>query len=149
MITLDRIDKNEAEDLASDPELLERIADIECDRAKFRDSDQFLGVFVYSELIGFFLLRQENSSTIEFHINILEHGRKYAHDAAMMFLKQFKAHSPKELIKINAKIPVIYKDVYWFAKKCGMQDEGIDRKSYQKHGKIHDRHILGITREEI
>lgn len=149
MIKLDKITIHQAEELASDPELLDRISDTECERAVFRPSDQFLGVYVYGELVGFFLFRQENTSAIEIHINILESGRKHAFKATKMFLKQFKEFSPKEIIKINAKIPVIFEDVYWFAKKCGMQDEGLDRKSYKKHGKIYDRYILGITREEI
>ena len=36
-----------------------------------------------------------------------------------------------------------------FCLKVGMQEEGINRQSYMKNGKIYDQWHLGITRNEI
>jgi len=51
--------------------------------------------------------------------------------------------------KINATIPQKYKNVYHFTKGFGFKDEGFDRDSHVKDGKVMGRYRLGITRQEI
>jgi len=51
--------------------------------------------------------------------------------------------------KLICKIPTEFVDVYMFAKKHGFTDEGLDRQSIKKKGKILDRYILGMTMKEI
>jgi hypothetical protein len=54
-----------------------------------------------------------------------------------------------EFHKLNATIPQKYKNVYHFTKGFGFKDEGFDRDSHLKDGKLMGRYRLGITKQEI
>jgi len=54
-----------------------------------------------------------------------------------------------ECKKVTAQIPVIYDNVRRFIEQFGFVQEGINRQSYQKAGKILDQWNYGITRPEI
>lgn len=54
-----------------------------------------------------------------------------------------------EFDKINTMIPKTAKHVWHFTKKFGFKDEGFDRKSFLKDGKLVGQYIIGITKEEV
>ena len=51
--------------------------------------------------------------------------------------------------KVVCEIPVIYRNVKLFAMKAGMKEEGLNRFSYLKNGKIIDQWHLGIAKQEF
>lgn len=140
----------DAHALLMDDWLFDRVSDDGVDRSTYQlpQDHVYIGVFDPS-LIGFFWLHHDTSSALNIHINMMEQCKGKGADAAKLFLSEFKKNARDDLNKLICKIPVIYSDVYHFAKKLGFQDEGLDRKSIKKGGKVIDRHILGITREEI
>lgn len=100
--------------------------------------------------IGVYCLHPLNGTTWKIHAHILEPFReKYAVEAGKAMMEWMAMNLPQSVLKINAEIPVIFKDVYKFALKHGFQDEGINRKSFRIHGEIVDQYRLGITREEL
>jgi hypothetical protein len=56
---------------------------------------------------------------------------------------------PDQCIKLVASIPFCYENVYNASKRVGFIDEGVNRKSYRKHGKVWDQWNIGLTRDEI
>ncbi len=54
-----------------------------------------------------------------------------------------------DMEKLIAEIPDLYPNVYNFTKNQGFKDEGVNRLSFSKNGKIHDMYRLGMTRQEI
>ena len=54
-----------------------------------------------------------------------------------------------EYEKITGECPVIYPQVIKFCTDCGMVEEGTNRRSWLKGGKIHDQTRIGITKDEI
>lgn len=106
----------------------------------------WLGIFVKKKLIGCFFLHPENSTTIVIHIQILEKYReKHAFESGVMAQDQFIKSKYNKMI---CQIPEIYQDVYHFTKKFGLVDEGINRASFTKNGRVHNQLRLGITKEE-
>lgn len=102
------------------------------------------------EKVGAFAVHPESVSSLIVHIHILEEYRKeHAFDCAMAGNKWMLENMPKMVNKLSTKVPVCFESVYWFSIKCGWKDEGVDRASYFKDGKYIDRHIVGITREEM
>lgn len=151
MMKLTAINNWQVRDILEDPELFGRIAE---DGVQWRtylppSSDSYLGVYVNEELIGFWWLIQENSTTLDVHCNILKEHRYHGVEAARRFLKLVRDTFPTQIQKLICKIPVNYPEVYHFTKKFGFQDEGLDRQSIRKNGELVDRYMLGLLREEI
>tara|TARA_R110002033_G_scaffold14961_1_gene43107 strand:+ start:1750 stop:2109 length:360 start_codon:yes stop_codon:yes gene_type:complete len=111
--------------------------------------DLFIGVFDNGIIAGFFWITPTNSITVDVHCNILMDYRKNAVEYSKEFVRFMCNNYAGRINKLNCKIPVIFKDVYGFAKKCGFLDEGIDRQSILKNGEILDRYILGATLKEL
>lgn len=111
-----------------------------------RDDQLWLGFFVENRLIGCLFFHTENVSTVVGHIQILEkYRKKHAYEAGRLGIKWFIKSNYRKMI---CQIPTIYQDVYHFTKKFGFLDEGINRASYKKNGRIHNQLRLGITKDE-
>ncbi len=109
----------------------------------------WLGVYLHNILIGMFFIHPKNNTTIQLHIHIFKKFReKYAFEAGKKMLSLFVNDFPEKYQKMIAEIPVIYKDVYYYSKKFGFKDEGLNRASFKKNGIIHDQFRIGITRAE-
>ena len=107
----------------------------------------YLGIFKDDNIIGFWALDSETSSTIGIHCNVLKKYREHSMEVGTYFV-DYIFRTYENIHKLNAKIAVIYPDVYKFTKKFGFKDEGLDRLSFAKNESLHDRHILGLTRED-
>lgn len=145
------INQDKVMEFLSDPELFERIAE---DGILYSDyyppkEHIYLGIIEDENMIGFWWLHPENSTTMGIHCNIKKEYRQHGVEAGWLFLGHVYNDFPASVQKLNCKIPVTYPDVYNFTKKFGFTDEGIDRKSIVKGGELVDQYILGITREEI
>ncbi|MGB0945011.1 MAG: hypothetical protein ACPGUE_21595 [Marinomonas sp.] len=58
-------------------------------------------------------------------------------------------YSNKKINKVIAFIGINHKTTYILALKIGFNDEGLIKQSYLKDGKLHDQHVVGLTRKEI
>jgi len=133
-----------------DAELLDRISDdyTNADNIRLHRDHLYVGVFG-DELIGFIRLHPENKTTMTIHINIPERHRDKAKQMPKLFFSEMKKNAAPEIQKFICKIPVIYQDVYNFAKFAGFEDEGLDKKSIMKGGQLIDRYIMGLQRKDI
>ena len=99
--------------------------------------------------IGIVHSHLENGSTAWFHVYILRsHKEKYIH-LVNLFLKWFDQFFPVEIQKLNAYIPTYARKTYEIAMSAGLKDEGLNRMSYLKNGKLWDRHLVGYIRGEL
>ena len=133
-----------------DDELFDRITDDYTTRNNFKPHEDhlYIGVFTF-ELIGFIRMYPENRTTMTIHINIPEKHRNKARPIPKLFFSEIKKRADQDIQKFICKIPVIYPEVYNFAKFAGFEDEGLDKKSIMKGGKLIDRYIMGLQRENI
>lgn len=110
--------------------------------------NEFWVALTDDKLIGFYRIHALNTITYQIHAFILpEFRKKYAKQSGELIL-----HWCLDMLEFNklvAEIPFKYENVYRFTKSMGFKDEGINRQSFLKDGKIWDAHRLGITREEI
>jgi RimJ/RimL family protein N-acetyltransferase len=51
--------------------------------------------------------------------------------------------------KVITHVPAPNRRAYSFALRVGLQDEGLNRASFQKNGMLFDQYVLGITEGEI
>jgi RimJ/RimL family protein N-acetyltransferase len=145
-----QISKEQVKEILKDEELFNRISDDSMTYERFTPSnDIYLGTFKDDKLVGFFWLISDNAITLELHIQILKDYRHLSTEFSNEFFGYFIDRFNGRINKLTCKIPVTFKDVYGFAKKHGFSDEGLDRESVIKDGKIVDRHILGMTMKEI
>lgn len=146
-----RIDASQVKLLLADEELFNRISDDSMTYDKFTPpyNGIYLGLFSGGDLAGFVWLIPDNAITFDFHINILADYRHESGAFSVEIYKYIVECYSGHINKLVCKIPTTFKDVYFFAKKHGFSDEGLDRQSVLKGGKILDRNILGITMQEI
>ena len=143
-----QINKEIVKHILSDEELFNRFTEDGIEYGSYIVPDGlYLGIFKDDSIIGFWALDSETGSTIGIHCNVLEKYRKHSMEVGTYFV-DYAFRTYERVQKLNAKIAVIYPDVYTFTKKFGFKDEGIDRQSFIKDGELLDRHILGLTREE-
>lgn len=154
MISLRRAeDVQEVDYILKDAEIYARIAEdgISAEEyvTPFDESQRYMMIMLDDMIIGVWSLYPVNSSTLNIHANILKDYREHGKDAGLLILEWFVNICPKQYQKLNAEIPVIYKDVYYFTKSFGFKDEGINRLSIKKNGIIVDQYRLGISKDEV
>lgn len=112
------------------------------------DGIYWLSIVDDNEIIGAYLLHMVNAITYEIHTCLLPsaYGKK-ARDAAKDVLNWMVENTNCE--KIITHVPEFNRLALRYAKKAGLMEEGIIRKSFKKNGKVYDQVLLGITREEI
>ena len=133
-----------------DPELFGRIAEDGAEENIPFDGHQcYMMIMVDGKAVGVWILYPVNRSTLNLHCNILCQFRHYGKEAGKLILEWFIDEGPEQYQKLNAEIPVIYPEVYHFTKGFGFVDEGVNRQSIMKNGKLEDQIRLGITRDEI
>ena len=100
------------------------------------------------QVMGLYSLIPNNCVTLEIHPYILPLYRgKKAYQSGREVLAWIGLTTSYS--KVVCQIPVIYKNVKLFAMRCGFKQEGINRLSYLKNGKIVDQWRLGVVLNEI
>lgn len=100
------------------------------------------------EIAGCYRLHQVSSRTYEIHAFMIpEYRAKYSQISSRVILEW--CLSELDFSKLIANIPQKYKNVYHFTKNTGFKDEGFNRSSFMKDGKLIGQYRLGITRDEI
>lgn len=134
-----------------DPEMWERCADDYTDESVI-DKAQcvWLICYYYDVPMGLASVRGESTSVVNVHIYIPKSNRgRHTKSIGIEVLRWIKGVAKPHIHKVNTKIPVIHKDVIRFAHSLGFKDEGIDRLSMMKNGKLIDRLNLGMALGDI
>lgn len=139
--------------MVDDDEMFDRASD---DYTNKMDAIQGLSRLIWLECerdgkrVGLSAVSTASSSVLNIHIHMPKKNRGMGTlKVGRAFLDWVVNNSASQYVKINTKVPVIYKDVIRFAHKLGFKDEGIDRLSIMKNGKLVDRLNLGITFNEV
>jgi len=142
----------EIESILKDPEIFARIAEDDIEPWEYEtpiDGSQcYMMIYADDKPIGVWNLYPVGSSTLNIHCNILKEHRVHAMEAGRLIVHWFAYNAPKQYVKLNAEIPIIYPDVYHFTKKFGFRDEGVNRQSIMKAGELVDQCRLGLTKRE-
>jgi RimJ/RimL family protein N-acetyltransferase len=96
---------------------------------------------------GVFLLHPHNFVTYEVHTCLLPRiwgtGSMTAGKLALEWIFE-NTRCQKVITHVPANNPLALR----FARRNGLKDEGVNRKSFMKGGVLLDQHVLGITKQE-
>lgn len=114
-------------------------------------ADCWLQIVCDGKLIGLYNIHAHNSVTLEIHAQVLpEYRSEYAKESSRQVLQWIlDSEDAAGYEKVIAQIPTLYPQVKHFTLNAGFQEEGLNRLSYRKDGKLYDQWLLGITRQEI
>lgn len=113
-------------------------------------NDCWLKVSTTNDLIGFYYLHEFSKVTLICHANIHPDFRKdYSKRAGKAAYHWMLHNLPHNIRKFITTVPEIYPNVMKYVEYFGMKREGVNRKSFRKHGQLLDLVCYGITREEI
>lgn len=97
---------------------------------------------------GVYMVHAHNSTTCEIHTCLFPESRgRIAKIAAREVLEW--VFSNTGFTKVVTSVPVNNIHAYAYAKRAGLIDEGLNRKSIKVNGEIIDQFTLGITSEEF
>ena len=138
-----RTNRDDAYKVLSDPEIYATIA--EDGVVGIPMPEDFLYVCGYvPDLIGCFILHEQNCITYECHVQVLpEYRKEYAYDFGKRVIEWTWENTRAR--KIVAQIPFLYPNVRDFALDMNFQIEGINKQSYLKDGEVFDQWHLGIV----
>lgn len=104
-------------------------------------------VWLRAEDYGVFALHKVNHVTGEAHTILLPEAHGMAVEIAKAALKFAFANCDVKRIVTN--VPAFNISALNLARRAGFKDIGINSKSFQKNGVLHDQHFLGISTEDI
>lgn len=109
----------------------------------------FLLVSFGGEPVGMMVCHEGLSKSVEIHIKVKPEDRK-KHAVKVGDMSLFWLMENTEYNKVITWVPEIYPAVRAFCKrKYGFIEEGCNRKSFNKNGKMIDMYLYGLTRSEI
>lgn len=134
-----------------DPEMWDRCADDYTDKTVIDKASRiWLVCYYYDVPMGLASVRGESTSVVGVHIYIPKSNRGiHTKSIGLEVLRWIKSNARPQVHKVSTKIPVIHKDVIRFAHSLGFKDEGVDRLSMMKNGKLIDRLNLGMPLGDI
>lgn len=142
-------DLNLVKELITRPEIWERAAEdgLNPDEyfPSYNDMTAWLVCKEGKENIGIMLIHIDTSISAILHPYLIKAGK--GQKMIKAFYRWFLDNTP--LLKINVAIPELYKEVIAFSKSMGFKDEGFNRSSYMKDGKVYGQINMGIERDEI
>ncbi|QQD21240.1 hypothetical protein GJQ54_05375 [Oceanospirillaceae bacterium ASx5O] len=154
MITSRFITFEQAKAVLLHPEIMQRIAEdgADADDLCAANDDLFIGTFEQTErtsqLIGVWWLCPLASTTLDIHAQILQEHRQHKYVSWRQMLALVQDDLPS-VHKMQARIPVCFPEVYHFAKKVGMLDEGLEKESKVIGGQFRDQWLVGNTVEAM
>ena len=98
--------------------------------------------------IGTFFFYPVNHITYELHTAFLPGSRGAVVKQASLLAREYM-FTQTPCRKVVTSIPVYNKKAYLMARMCGMEQEGLNRRSYLKDGVIYDQYVMGICKEEV
>ena len=121
------------------------------DQVEFSDGPRkiWLCYIQGKQVVGLIDMHVETGSMCIFHPYILREHKSNYDQMVQEFFTWFAEFMPKEAIKLNAYIPIVFKGAIMAAERAKMKREGLDRMSYRTADGVCDRILFGITREEL
>jgi hypothetical protein len=138
--------------IAAHPDIWSRFSDgveIEDYHPCNDDCNQWLIIYVDSDIAGIIRVFCESTCAIEYHPYMTKPYRKYFRDTTALFYKWFLENTPDSTVKINVMFPECFKSTLNASKKVGFIQEGVNRDSYRLDGKVYNQIMSGITRKEV
>jgi len=136
------------EAILMDEEIYDRICGDDRAPVKVDVNEEAWILMVDEDVVGVYCLHPLNRWTLGIHAHVLPAKRdRYSVETGKAALRWVLDNSDYQ--KIVAEVPEVFPDVIAFTKKFGFQEEGVNRKSIKKHGKMVNQVYLGITRPEI
>ena len=125
------------------------VSDDACDKATYKpsmDGCMWLEV-VDCDCLGVYLIHRHNAVTYEIHTCLLPAawGNK-SKKAGKLVLDWIFQNTPCQ--KVITQVPEDNSLALRYAIRCGMVQEGVNRASFLKNGKLLDMTQLGITKKE-
>jgi RimJ/RimL family protein N-acetyltransferase len=97
-----------------------------------------------AELLGLWMFVPQNAVCWEVHTCLLpSHGVKRGRQAAREMARWIWQNTPCRRIVTN--VPRFNRAALLFARAAGMQEFGVNPRSYQKGGELHDQVLLGLS----
>ena len=107
----------------------------------------YVTVLSNGQLMGAWIFTPENSICFGVHTCLLPQAwGSFAHCAARAMAQWVWEHTPCK--RIVTTVPTYNRLALAFAKGAGMEQYGLNPRSYQKNGKLYDQILLGISRPE-
>jgi RimJ/RimL family protein N-acetyltransferase len=149
-------DRDFIKDVYDMPGMIKYLTDDNCPDDMKDQIDMILNTPVIYALIselndtktGLWLFFPWNYTTYELHVAILpeyrgQHSINSGIEAGMWMFGNTCCH------KIVTTIPKPNYKAKYLAESVGMQQEGINRKSYMKNGILYDMYLYGICKEDV
>lgn len=145
-------DMDAVREIITTPEIWERASEdgIDSDTyyPSFDDFHVWLLVKRDNENIGVILVHNDNTTSVKIHPYLFTEYHSLGREM-MKKLYEWILSLPERINKVLASIPENQRKVYNYVKKMGFKDEGFNRESFVKDGKIYGQWCVGITRKEI
>lgn len=142
-------DEAEILEVLQNPAILKTITE---DRGKMPKLDTQETCFVIGrvdgEIAACFIFEKLGAITIDIHAHVLPHQRPHSKDLGAAIMRFILEHADWAK-KYVAQVPFCYENVRNYACSFGLRIEGINRESYLKNGKLHNKWHLGATAQEI
>ena len=119
------------------------------DRYEPSKSSAWLLVTDNNDVIALAELKPLNSISLEAHPQVLKKHRAKYNKLVMYEMYKWVLEFGSQYKKFNAEIPVIYPHLKRFMLSIGFTLEGVNRKSHIKNGKIVDKWMFGMTKDEL
>lgn len=113
------------------------------------DREVWLLAIKDSVAVGIVHSHLENGTTAWFHPYILKEHKEDYLILIKLFIEWFDKYFPIEIQKLNAYVPTYAKKAYQATMSAGFKDEGLNRMSYLKNGKLWNRNLVGYIRGEL
>lgn len=99
------------------------------------------------ELLGLWMFHPENAICWKVHTCLLPnaYGAR-AKVAAKMMAEWLWDHTPCQ--RLVTDVPAFNRLAFHFARRAGMEQFGVNPKSFMKNGQLHDQILLGMSRSE-
>lgn len=131
------------------PAIWPHVSDDTCDReryAPFEGDGAYWLIPTDGAPLGVFFVHSHSSVCFEVHTALLPHARgRAAHEAGKALISWVFANTSCR--KLITHVPDVNRLALAFARRAGMVQEGINRKSFLRNGALIDQVLLGICKE--
>jgi RimJ/RimL family protein N-acetyltransferase len=137
-------DMQRINELLRDPRIFPHISCDRCDIETFLapENGLYLGAYDGDTNVGFFIIQQVNSVTVEIHtiIDPSYWGK------SIIFAKEVLEwiFSETTMSKVITFVPEYNRKAASLAERAGMEIEGVIKRSFLKNGELHNQLIYGI-----
>jgi len=141
-------DKDIIDSVLKHPAIKSFIEDDQCQDIEYPliDPIYYLAAWEDDTIAGMFVIFGINGVTADAHSSVLPgfYGEK-AREAGRAAINWVFTNT--DFLKINGSTPVCNPRAIRYAEDIGFSREGLNKKSYMRHGKLYDQIYFGVERE--